>query len=508
MENNRSSKRGSDEFDGMLSPGMKRMRSSDKFEVRLLIPSKAAGSIIGKGGSKIQQLRSENNSNVRVPDSPGPERVMTIQSEDSATAIKVIEQALPFMSEENDGPPDLRILLHDSVVGGVIGRAGAKIQEIRSQSGANIRVYKTCCPQSTERCIALEGDDEKIIAALEIILEVIKSNDIRGADILFDPSNFDGIYAAEYGGYGNETDVIGFSRGDVPLRNVLKGRARGNSGSRGFGGPNNVNFTPRGSGEFSRGMGNVGFNRFEESALAGFGNYGDTKSMISPGLGMNGYALGLNGGGLGLNASGFDINGGLSMNGGGLGMNDRGIAMNANRLGINSGGLGLIGGGLGLNGSGLGLNGSGLGLNGGPLAMNGSGLGLNGGQLAMNGSGLGLNCGFDMASPRNQNDMSLNPDAMRGMMKTGSNGAMDSGPTPIETKVTIPNAMAGAIIGTRGSRIKQIRLESKAKIDIGDPDDTTNERIITISGNEKTIQLAQFLLQQAVREDGLNASNF
>merc|ERR1712150_316473 len=106
---------------------------------------------------------------------------------------------------------------------------------------------------------------------------------------------------------------------------------------------------------------------------------------------------------------------------------------NANRLGINSGGLGLIGGGLGLNGSGLGLNGS---------------------QLAMNGSGLGLNGGFDMVSRRNQNDMALNPDAMRSMMKAGSNGAMDSGPTPIETKVTIPNAMAGAIIGTRGSRIK------------------------------------------------------
>lgn len=406
MEFGRGMKRESGEFDGLLTPGMKRSRSSEKFEIRLLIPSRAAGSIIGKGGAKIQQLRSENDANVRVPDCPGPERVMTIQTEDSPAAIKVIEQALPYMSEENDGPLEIRLLIHDSVVGGVIGRAGAKIKEIRSDSGANVRVYTTCCPQSTERCIAVQGNDEKIVAALEIIMEVIKSNEIRGEDILFDPNNFDGIYATEYGGYGSEADILGFSRGGMPSRSTPRGRGRGTIGSRGFGASNGVNFTPTSIGAFSSGMG-AGMNGYGEAGFGGFGSFGNSKVM----------------------------------NGGGFGA------------------MGSFGPGKDINGAGFGGN-------------------TFGGLNKFSGS-------------------------------TALPGAMEMVSGPVETtKVTIPNSMAGAIIGAGGTRIRQIRMESKATIEIGEPDGTTAERVISISGNEKRIQLAQFLLQQAVRENGPSPLNF
>jgi heterogeneous nuclear ribonucleoprotein K len=88
-------KRGPENFEGMASSGadMKRSRAAgDKVEVRVLIPSKIAGSIIGKAGANIQQLRTNNNANVRVPDCEGPERVMNIQVDDAQTGINVIEQ--------------------------------------------------------------------------------------------------------------------------------------------------------------------------------------------------------------------------------------------------------------------------------------------------------------------------------------------------------------------------------------------------------------------------------
>merc|ERR1719322_786388 len=88
----------------------KRKRVSEKFRLRLLVPSKQAGAIIGKGGNRIKELRSSNDANVRIADCPGPERIMVIQSDESATTIKVVEQ-----------------------------------------------VYKTCCPQSTERVVAIQG---------------------------------------------------------------------------------------------------------------------------------------------------------------------------------------------------------------------------------------------------------------------------------------------------------------------------------------------------------------
>jgi hypothetical protein len=53
------------------------------------------------------------------------------------------------------------------------------------------------------------------------------------------------------------------------------------------------------------------------------------------------------------------------------------------------------------------------------------------------------------------------------------------------TQVTIPNELAGAIIGPGGQRIRKIRNDSKASITIAEPDPSGKERIITITGDPK-----------------------
>lgn len=50
-------------------------------ECRVLIPSKHAGAVIGKGGDVIKRLRSEYNAHVNVPDSNAPERVLSVGGE-------------------------------------------------------------------------------------------------------------------------------------------------------------------------------------------------------------------------------------------------------------------------------------------------------------------------------------------------------------------------------------------------------------------------------------------
>ena len=67
-------------------------------------------------------------------------------------------------------------------------------------------------------------------------------------------------------------------------------------------------------------------------------------------------------------------------------------------------------------------------------------------------------------------------------------------------KVTISNDMAGAIIGHGGSRIREIRSNSKARITIDEPVQGSDKRIVNISGSQKQIQAAQFLLHQLIRE--------
>jgi heterogeneous nuclear ribonucleoprotein K len=65
------------------------------------------------------------------------------------------------------------------------------------------------------------------------------------------------------------------------------------------------------------------------------------------------------------------------------------------------------------------------------------------------------------------------------------------------TQVTIPDELAGTIIGKGGERINSIRQQSGARIDLASTTYGSNERIITITGTPHQIQSAQYHLQQS-----------
>jgi len=54
--------------------------------------------------------------------------------------------------------------------------------------------------------------------------------------------------------------------------------------------------------------------------------------------------------------------------------------------------------------------------------------------------------------------------------------------------------LAGEIIGTGGSRIKQIRQDSHAVVDVSDFAGSA-DRILTITGTLEEIQYAQYMIQ-------------
>ena len=373
-------KRGPGEGGYTGADGPNKRPRGDKYEVRLLIPSKVAGSIIGKAGVNIKKLRADNNASVRVPDCPGPERVMSIEAEHEDTLLAVIEQSLPLMTEEavgggrrnnrdggsGDGSLEVRILVHQSIVGGIIGKGGSKIKEIRDASGANIKVFQTAAPQSTDRCIALQGSASKLVLAVKEVFGVVFNAEPRGMNQPYDPINFDGFYAHEYGGFGSEMDIGGGAYG----------------GGRGGGGQ---------AGGFMGGQGPMG--------------------------------------------------------GGGF-----------------RGGRGGFGGGRG----------------GGPAFGGGRG-GFGGGGFPPGGEAFGK-------------------DYMNGY--EGDLSGLDEAGEKETTQVTIPKETAGAIIGPGGNRIRKIRTDSRCNITIGEADAGSSERIITIVGTDNQIQLAQYLLQQSVREHG------
>ena len=289
--------------------------AAGEVECRLLIPSKMGGAVIGKKGSNIQKLRSEFSANIRIPDAPGPERIMGITSEELITCCQVVEASLPFMFEDEDENRDreIRVLFHQSVVGGIIGKGGSKIQEIREASGANVKAFQNCAPSSSDRVVAIKGPSSSLVRALEMCLEVAQENSDRsGRGVAYDPANFDAYYSDEYGGYGTADRYSGAARRGGPMM----GRGGGGGYGRGFGGYGSEEGPYHTGFGFARGGGGGGSR----------GGYGNPRGGFNAGPdqfgrgGGGGPMMGFGGFGAGRQADRFgddDFSGGFGGNFGG-----------------------------------------------------------------------------------------------------------------------------------------------------------------------------------------------
>ncbi|XP_066959131.1 heterogeneous nuclear ribonucleoprotein K isoform X5 [Macrobrachium rosenbergii] len=196
---------------------LKRARPAGDTELRLLIQSKAAGSVIGKGGQNISRLRSENPASIIVPDCPGPERVLTIGGSEDVV-LKVLSEVLECLDEaqqKGNTETDARILVHQSQAGCVIGKGGAKIKELREECGGQIKVYTNCCPHSTDRIIQITGDRKKAVQAITRILELLKESPVKGINNPYNAHNFDEFFASEYGGWGDASKTNRFPAGPM-----------------------------------------------------------------------------------------------------------------------------------------------------------------------------------------------------------------------------------------------------------------------------------------------------
>jgi len=356
--------------------GSKRARQMGDFDVRILIPSRHAGSVIGKGGSIISKLRSDHQASINIPDCPGPERIVSMYGAES-NVIKMAEAVIQALDESVPvkGEADVRLLVHQSQCGAIIGKGGSRVKELREICGGFVKVFGVPCPQSTDRVVQVTGGTDRVCVTLTHILESIAQCPVKGPEGPYNPFNAEEAFAQDYGGWGDPSKRGGnFGHGPPPPFGDMRG----------------------GGGRMERG--------------------------------------GMFGGG-------------------------------ANRVPV---------GGRGQPGQQW------------------------GGQRNRRDSGGNYNRGgpdedFDMGGGRN---FSGNNGGNQSLMGTNIENLNTT------TQVTIPKDAAGAIIGKAGLRIRRIRHESGCNISIEDAKPGSDDRIITITGNEHQIKHAQYLLQQSVREYG------
>ncbi|NWZ55122.1 PCBP4 protein, partial [Haliaeetus albicilla] len=152
--------------------------------------------LLGGKGETVKRIREQSSARITISEGSCPERITTITG--STDAVFRAVSMIAFKLEEdlgagNDGaavgraPVTLRLVIPASQCGSLIGKAGAKIREIRESTGAQVQVAGDLLPNSTERAVTVSGVPDTIIQCVRQICAVILESPPKGATIPYHP---------------------------------------------------------------------------------------------------------------------------------------------------------------------------------------------------------------------------------------------------------------------------------------------------------------------------------
>uniref|UniRef100_A0A674AMY5 Poly(rC) binding protein 4 n=1 Tax=Salmo trutta TaxID=8032 RepID=A0A674AMY5_SALTR len=135
--------------------------------LRLVIPASQCGSLIGKGGAKIKEIRESPPKGATIPYRPSPSP--------GALLISGNQVRKP---QTHPHPLSIHLLFYVlQLIGSIIGRQGTKINEIRQVSGAQIKIGSQL-DGTNDRHVTITGTPVSINLAQYLIsscLETAKS---------------------------------------------------------------------------------------------------------------------------------------------------------------------------------------------------------------------------------------------------------------------------------------------------------------------------------------------
>jgi len=147
----------------------KRMRADNgELQVGLLLMNRDVGQVMGKGGQKIKAIRAESGARVNIgsliPNSA--ERIGDVRG-----SIKEVSVAVQMLATSiSEDRPSITLLAESRNLGGVIGKGGATINKIRTESNANVDIGRECLGDSSQKDIRIEGDAQAVSQAIHSIV--------------------------------------------------------------------------------------------------------------------------------------------------------------------------------------------------------------------------------------------------------------------------------------------------------------------------------------------------
>uniref|UniRef100_A0A3P9MK17 K Homology domain-containing protein n=1 Tax=Oryzias latipes TaxID=8090 RepID=A0A3P9MK17_ORYLA len=223
-----------------------------EYFLKVLIPSYAAGSIIGKGGQTIVQLQKETGATIKLSKSkdfyPGTtERVCLIQgtvealngvhdfiaekvrempqSTQKTEPVSILQPQTTVnpdrVKQDGNAPPpspsdsietSAKLIVPNSTAGLIIGKGGATVKAVMEQSGAWVQLSQK--PEGInlqERVVTISGEPEQNRKAVEIIIQKIQEDPQSSSCLNISYSNITGPVANSNptgSPYANSTEVM------------------------------------------------------------------------------------------------------------------------------------------------------------------------------------------------------------------------------------------------------------------------------------------------------------
>ncbi|OIT21445.1 kh domain-containing protein [Nicotiana attenuata] len=144
---------------------------------RYLCPGKKIGSIIGKGGEIVKQLRVDTKSKIRIGET---DALLMIHE-------KIVSDTVDKDSEDTS-QVTVRLLVPSDQIGCILGKGGQIVQNIRSETGAQIRILKDnhlpACALSSDELVQIFGEATIVKKALYDIATRLHKNPSHSQHLL------------------------------------------------------------------------------------------------------------------------------------------------------------------------------------------------------------------------------------------------------------------------------------------------------------------------------------
>mmetsp|Transcript_10580 Transcript_10580/g.20045 ORF Transcript_10580/g.20045 Transcript_10580/m.20045 type:complete len:381 (+) Transcript_10580:37-1179(+) len=183
----------------------------DAMEIRVLIDNSQVGGIIGKKGTNVKTIRETTGVYLSILKSEFrnvQERVMVLKGQVDAIskAIRSVTDLISESVEKRDGTaPEsiaLRLLVHRSSIGAIIGKGGQTIKELQTSTSTRIQISTEPLPNSLEKSVTVIGTAASIESAMASILKNLKDNPLKPGTKVF--PYIPGVMIGPGGMYGGQ----------------------------------------------------------------------------------------------------------------------------------------------------------------------------------------------------------------------------------------------------------------------------------------------------------------